>query len=764
MGKKEMSKKYCLWRKTALFASLFFLLGLTCLWPSADAKAYYYANTKKNVYDHWTGYKNSDGTFTVTGYDSIATNAVLQIPAQIGGMLVTQIGGTCTVAGCAEEYCENNAIFNYFSPASVTELIIPDTVKCILEYGDEASIFREFTNLQKLHLPNNSVFSNFNVGNEEYLPKLTEVSMPNNVLSGDTTTIQTIQKIHFYDGATYIECENGNYPNLTEIDLPSTIQEFEWSYSPKLTTLNCDKALDEINITGLYKCENLHIPVTVDFAAASDDASMDYSYSGITELNIRNMYSDAFIMSDGIAGCRSLKAINILSKTANCNYYTEDGILYYYVTSNIGEKYKVLRTYPGGKSTEGNYTLPEDIIGFDGNAFNACKFTSITIPENINPLFFWVYASPGTFFSDSYKIRVVKQSAACRYEETAEELGNWIYNKSKIMFGVPEKPTVSPSRIEFYKGSVYTISYVLGEGGRNPISNPKSYQAGDDIIELKDPERPGYTFLGWKRNDVSGDYMNTTQNMSQFQNYVFTAVWKKNEDKTPDSETADSEAPESETAGSETTDPQTAGSETPSVPTGPLEQGSIIQGASGESYKVTGADTVEFMRPAKNKATVNVPNSIKKDGTSYIVTSIAPNAFKNNKRLKKVVINGNLQKIGANAFYGCKKLRTVSFTNGLTSIGPKAFYKCAGLTKVDLPSSLKSIGKQAFYGCKKLKKINIWMNQIIKNKIGSKAFSGIYKGVTVTIYNNRTKFKSIKMILNAKGMPAQAKYKSKISF
>lgn len=194
-----------------------------------------------------------------------------------------------------------------------------------------------------------------------------------------------------------------------------------------------------------------------------------------------------------------------------------------------------------------------------------------------------------------------------------------------------------------------------------------------------------------------------------------------------------------------------------------LSKGKVIKNVSGGNYKVTGEGTVEFIKPAGKKTTVKIPDSITKDGIVYRVTSVAANAFKNNKKIVKIVVGKNVQKIGANAFYGCKKLKSVSMNDGIVSIGEKAFYKCTGLTKITLVNSLTSIGKQAFYGCSKLKRIDVWMEKVIKGKIGSKAFSGVNKNVTVNIYNNVTKFASIRKILKSKGMPT-AKYKSRIAF
>lgn len=46
-------------------------------------------------------------------------------------------------------------------------------------------------------------------------------------------------------------------------------------------------------------------------------------------------------------------------------------------------------------------------------------------------------------------------------------------------------------------------------------------------------------------------------------------------------------------------------------------------------------------------------------GEEYKVTSIAPGAFKGNKKLTKITIGDHVNTIAANAFSGCKKLKTI---------------------------------------------------------------------------------------------------------
>lgn len=119
---------------------------------------------------------------------------------------------------------------------------------------------------------------------------------------------------------------------------------------------------------------------------------------------------------------------------------------------------------------------------------------------------------------------------------------------------------------------------------------------------------------------------------------------------------------------------QTAQVPTPSSIT--VAKGDIVKDKNA-SYKISNvkSNTVEYKAPLNNKkATVTVPATVKVSGVTYKVTSIAQNAFKNNKKLKKVTIGANITTIGANAFAGCKNLKTVDIkSKKLKSVGKNAF-------------------------------------------------------------------------------------------
>lgn len=105
-------------------------------------------------------------------------------------------------------------------------------------------------------------------------------------------------------------------------------------------------------------------------------------------------------------------------------------------------------------------------------------------------------------------------------------------------------------------------------------------------------------------------------------------------------------------------------------------------------YRVTNAKkkTVVLVKPRKaNNTSFNVPKSVKLANGRYKVVGIEKNAFKNNRKLEKVVIGSQVTKIGANAFSGAKNLKTITIKS----------------------KSLKSVGKNAFKGIDKKCKIKV---------------------------------------------------------
>ena len=135
---------------------------------------------------------------------------------------------------------------------------------------------------------------------------------------------------------------------------------------------------------------------------------------------------------------------------------------------------------------------------------------------------------------------------------------------------------------------------------------------------------------------------------------------------------------------------------TPSVSVGTK----ITDKKTGNIYKVTSSRsssrTVAFIGN-KVKTSVTIPTTIKIKGATYKATEISTNAFKNNRKLKKVVIGQNIVKIGKNAFYGCKKLTSITIKSSrltLKNIGKNAFKNTSPKATVKVPKKQKALYNQ----------------------------------------------------------------------
>ena len=184
--------------------------------------------------------------------------------------------------------------------------------------------------------------------------------------------------------------------------------------------------------------------------------------------------------------------------------------------------------------------------------------------------------------------------------------------------------------------------------------------------------------------------------------------------------------------------PTATPSDKPETPS-PQPKGTNLKDDTGAAYKVTSANgktpAVQYLAPKSGvKGTVTVPLEVTIDGVTYKVTSIAGNAFKDTKKIKKIVIGSNITSIGKNAFAGC-----------------------TSLTSITIGKNVTKIGKNAFTGCKKLKSITIKTKKLTTKTVKKGAFNGISKKVVVKV--PKSKYKTYKKLLPAKGLKKAAKIK-----
>lgn len=102
---------------------------------------------------------------------------------------------------------------------------------------------------------------------------------------------------------------------------------------------------------------------------------------------------------------------------------------------------------------------------------------------------------------------------------------------------------------------------------------------------------------------------------------------------------------------------------------------------------------------------VNIPSSVKYNGSNYTVTAIGKRAFMECSNLTSITISNSVTEIGDSAFDCCRGLTSVTLSNSLNKIGDYAFYGCRSLTSITLPNSLTKIDDNAFGYCSSLTRV-----------------------------------------------------------
>ena len=205
---------------------------------------------------------------------------------------------------------------------------------------------------------------------------------------------------------------------------------------------------------------------------------------------------------------------------------------------------------------------------------------------------------------------------------------------------------------------------------------------------------------------------------------------------TPSPSPAPSETPNQQPSESPSATPGQRPSEMPEddvdeTPDEAVEVGDSMD-ISGLVYEIAqienGKVYVTFKEADEDAEDITIPTTfMDAAGRTCYVKEIAPYAFANHKKLKKVKIAEGITKIGKKAFYHCTALKKVTLPGSLVTIGDSAFEGDRSITAITIPKNVKTIGKKAFYKCKKLKTVTLKTTKM--KKVGASAFKKTKKGM-----------------------------------
>lgn len=80
-------------------------------------------------------------------------------------------------------------------------------------------------------------------------------------------------------------------------------------------------------------------------------------------------------------------------------------------------------------------------------------------------------------------------------------------------------------------------------------------------------------------------------------------------------------------------------------------------------------------------------------------------AFRNNIKIRNLILDENIYEIRQHAFSNCTAIKNIEMP-GIRLVGQNAFEGCVNLGKAELGDSVEKLGKSAFCGCRRLKEVN----------------------------------------------------------
>ncbi len=419
------------------------------------------------------------------------------------------------------------------------------------------------------------------------------------------------------------------------------------------------------------------------------------------------------------------------------------------VTEDGTVKYK----YTGDQLDDRTFTVKGDTVRvqIDADAsgerygFKVSKVvTKNTIDYKLNGGLTKNNPNPYSFSSDSTEPVILK--AATR--EDAIFVG-WYTDKACTIPITEIKPGIGGVTVYAKWQENPAVIYKLN-GAPDSVNkqNPKYVPFdNEEEIVLQAIEREGYTFLGWYTDKECTKQITAIPAHTKVALTIY-AKWEKKTapaepTPTPTPTPVPTPEPSKEPIPQPSQTPAPEPSKTPSQEPAktpenkPAKAGTQLSAAeAGASYQVVSEDekqpTVVYTAPAdKNVKKITVPATITVGGITYKVESVAPDAFKNCRKLTSVKISAGVQKIGKNAFSGCSKLSSVTIGKDVTEIGDGAFANCKALKKITIPATVTKIGKKAFNKCKKLKTVTIKTKKL--KTVGSSAFKGIAKKAVIKL-------------------------------
>lgn len=311
-------------------------------------------------------------------------------------------------------------------------------------------------------------------------------------------------------------------------------------------------------------------------------------------------------------------------------------------------------------------------------------------------------------------------------------------------------------------GNLHKISLDAGGG----TVSPRRLEVQDgQTATLPCPMQEGYYFAGWYDALEGGNEITSetaiTQDMTLYARWTDTRPSNPElpdpdnpdpddpDPDNPDPDNPDPDAPDPDDPDPDTPDPDTPDPDNPEPDT-PNPGTPSVPGNTQAPQTGNGAGTGQAgSQTPQAAARYRIGDVLSSNGLRYRVTDAG-------QTQGQVQLIGTAGAVRKNLVIPAE---IVSLSTGqrfrVTAIGNNAFKNQKKLRKVTIGKNVRVIGKRAFFNCKKLRTITIKSKMLTKKTVGAKAFRGIYARASVKVpKKKRTLYRKI---LRARGAGTQVR-------
>lgn len=316
-----------------------------------------------------------------------------------------------------------------------------------------------------------------------------------------------------------------------------------------------------------------------------------------------------------------------------------------------------------------------------------------------------LYAVWGTAGDTSYTITTKTQKADETYEVTVATgsavQGTNLELEANYDFHVPDGYHVNPDSVLKHKVEDGAAFMIILDRDYGKVRFHQNYAGAPDFTESEDtfiwgskavlnmrmPERVGYTFVGWAEEPDGTDSDIVTEVTMGVNGADVYAVWKKQSIPTNPDGGGDNITPAPNPTPSPNPTPGPNPDPSPTLtPSSNPSKPIVTKAKTGTKgkvvYQVSGKSAFVKKVTSKKLKKVTIQKTVTINGKKYKVTAIAKNAFKGCKKLKTITVKSvSLKKIGKNAIKGISKKAKIKAPKKYLKKYKKLFTKKTGFVK-----------------------------------------------------------------------------------